>query len=228
MKTKVFIDIDGTITDGAPEGETGYFEHALQAELVRRHKLSRQAAMDMLLAAEEKASGKDPFYALQYLPLKVSKAALWRETLKRQRRKVFPYPDAVWLVKALRRKGFDLYLLTNNTANRALSKMVRAGLATTRGSRYFKGIYGADVTGCRKNSPAFYRRVFKLGKFNPKQAVMIGDDPFCDQEIPCKLGVKNVILVNRRQKERVVKKGSVFRVNSLRFGWKIVEEILRW
>jgi len=225
MKGKtVFIDIDGTIThDTSGNSEVGYFEYALRNLLERKYHLTVSEALKKVLKAEEKVIGKDPFLALSYLDFNVSKEELWREILKVQKKVLKVYSDAVYFVRGLYEMGYNLYIVSNNTTNRALAKLIRAGLANLKGSKYFKKIYGYDFTSCQKNSPDFYRKVLNDREFNIESIVMVGDDSVCDMEIPKEAGIKNFIIVNRKQKKNILKRDGAYFVNNLILMLKILK-----
>ena len=125
------------------------------------------------------------------------------------------------MVKELYQRGFNLFMASNNGSQGLLLKLSRGGLATKQGSKYFKGFYGDDLLGCQKSTPIFFRKLLKIEKFDPSNVVMIGDSLQEDYLNAWRGGFRKVIIVNRRQKERIIEKKAIF-VNTL----KIIPDIL--
>jgi FMN phosphatase YigB (HAD superfamily) len=220
----LFFDIDGTITeDLSNTGEVGYFEYVFRDLLVKKHHLSSQKALSMVLNAEDKVAGKDPFLALAQDNLGISESELWEAIIRFQHRNLRVYADAVSLIKKLYTTKYGLYVTTNNTTNRALAKLACAGIADRSGSKYFKKIYGYDFTGFKKSSTDFYRKIFNDKSLHIEDTVIVGDDPVCDMEIPREIGVKGFIIINRKQREEVViEKNGAYFVNNLKRAWDIL------
>ena len=77
---------------------------------------------------------------------------------------------------------------------------------------------------CEKSNPKIYRETLKTINVKPKQAVMIGDEPYVDVFIPKKLGIHTIFL-NRQGKTSLrfeVEPDAI--VNNLNEAVKIVKE----
>ena len=134
-------------------------------------------------------------------------------------------PDAAHLIQSLPKRGIRLYSATTNSRMAVLSKLAVSGLATIDGSPYFNGFFGGDSFGDPqgKYSPNFFPSIIKEARLNPEKTLMIGDDPEHDLVQPLAAGIKQVVLVQRDQKEPVIKKsdGGIY-VNSLEWVLKMI------
>ena len=59
-----------------------------------------------------------------------------QEGLLRQKKHLFFYKDAIYMVKELYQRGFNLFMASNNGSQGLLLKLSRGGLATKQGSKY--------------------------------------------------------------------------------------------
>lgn len=141
----------------------------------------------------------------------------WNPVMTWHKKYLRIYPDAVYLIKQLHKRGINLYTATTNSRRLTILKLASAGLANRNGSRYFKGFFGGDSikTYHKTNDPEFYLNIIKIAGINPEQTVMIGDDIKADRAVPKKAGLRSIV-VDRTRKKKIFcnKEGDIF-VNSL-------------
>lgn len=113
------------------------------------------------------------------------------------------------IVKLLESRPYKLY----SDAAEAVTKAKQSGFktATVTTIAYFqfekaiepiKKCFDFIITGyeagCDKTNPRMYRKVLKILKVKPEEAIMIGDNPPIDVILPKRLGIK-AILLNRER-----------------------------
>ena len=97
------------------------------------------------------------------------------------------FEDAVFMIKELHKRKFNLYTDSNNSFSGVLAKLIRAGLADRYGSKYFKKIYGGDFTCCSKATYMHFEKLLNAEKLKPSEVIVIGDSPEQDLAIPKKI-----------------------------------------
>ncbi len=85
------------------------------------------------------------------------------------------YPGVTTLLQELKDRGKKIYLLSN--AQRIFTEPEMKLLKLTG---YFDGILFSSDEGCKKPSPLFYQALFNRYGLNPKESIMIGNDPIAD------------------------------------------------
>lgn len=230
MLKAIFVDIDDTITHIKDnpyhkEAEIGenYFEGIARDLLIDRFNFLPSDALRQIREAEELCGRHDPFFALTNCNLGIKETELWDKIIKWQEKYLLVFPDAVYMIKELYKRKFNLYIISNNGTMGIWAKLTRAKLATQKGTKYFKKLYGDDVyTGKSKGDPAIYKEILERENLDPSKVVMIGDNIEQDGKSPLKAGIKKIVIVDRNQKEPIIDRDEFFFVKSLR----IVPEIL--
>lgn len=85
------------------------------------------------------------------------------------------YDGAEALLRALRRRGKGVYLLSNAQRDFTRPEIEMLGLTP-----YFDGIFLSSEQGCKKPSPLFFEKFLKTFTLDPKTCIMIGNDPDAD------------------------------------------------
>jgi HAD superfamily hydrolase (TIGR01549 family) len=223
----VLIDIDGTLTyqrnPRSLKGPVNYPNMILTEMLAEKLRVPLDEALEKVINAEEPCGRKDAFFAVRNNPQwGITEDVHWNKCVQWQKKHLFFYKDAIYMVKELKKKGFTLFIASNNGVKAILLKLSRARLATRDGSQCFSGLFGDDLAGCQKNNPDYFRRLVERTKIVPEESVMIGDSIEQDFLMPREAGFNKVIIINRKQKERILRQEAVF-VNSL----KTVPRILK-
>ncbi len=78
-------------------------------------------------------------------------------------------------LEGLRRRGLELYLLSNAQSCFTVPELERLGIAGA-----FDAIFLSSDFGCRKPSPAFFRAAMSCAGVVSEEAVMVGNDPAAD------------------------------------------------
>lgn len=225
----VLMDIDNTLTyernnyvrKGIPGG--GNYSHILLAEmLAKKQSVAYAEALAKVDKAEAPCRRKDAFFAVRTTPeWGISEDTLWNRCVRWQEKRLFFYRDAADMIRALKKKGFNLMTASNNGSLGCLLKLAREGFATRRGTTYFSFLFGDDLTGCQKDKPEYFKKLLKMAKIDPEESVMIGDSVEQDYESAKAGGFRNIILVDRKRKKGVTT-GEPLVVNSLREVVKIL------
>lgn len=79
------------------------------------------------------------------------------------------------LFKALRRKKKRIYLLSNAQRGFTRPELKLLGI-----EKYFNGIFISSEKGVKKPSPEFFSGLMERYLINPKESIMIGNDPSSD------------------------------------------------
>jgi len=197
----VLIDIDGTVTEGILPGRP--FMDALQNLVAAKQGIPVEEALALI----RKNFDADRESVITKLGrLGVSKDEYWRALMPGVRRHYRPFPDAIEMVRALRKRGFRLYTATTNSRLVCLAKLSLANLANRNGSVYFRDVFGgSEVCPQGKSGPAFYTALLKRIGAAPDEVVMVGDSPEADLAYALAAGIRKVILPRRRQEAEWVR-----------------------
>ena len=214
----ILCDIDSTVTEAMRENKIIDFRNAV-FEMFSTH-----------IAANRKISVEEARFALEDMANNVlvwwdypdlissfglDPVLIWKEMRRIHKDILHIYSDAVEMVKYLKSAGKDLYIMSNNPVTGCLLKLEAAGLASLRGSDYFKRIFGTNIThGMKSQVPMWKRVIANLGE-DPEYILTIGDHVKEDFEIPNKAGIRHSIIVDRTSKEPVTEKCGYICVNSL-------------
>jgi FMN phosphatase YigB (HAD superfamily) len=140
----------------------------------------------------------DPFHAVA--ELKISLADFRRELEELQSKFLHVFEDAIALIKALKNKGYGLYVSSNNSLSRAYAALHRTGLSDWDKSECFGGVFCPENIGFNKSNSQFYTKLIETGGFNPNEMLVIGDSMRDDGESPLEAGVKHAIIIDRKNK----------------------------
>jgi FMN phosphatase YigB (HAD superfamily) len=201
----ILFDIDGTITGDldptAPQIGPG---HILD-----------NAIFDVIAGVMRNVNGLAEDEAARRIREVADKTVFWdypdfiselglpsRETWGRlrlwHRENLTVYQDAVQLVRRLHSvSGLALAVISNNPVTGCLLKLERAALGTLRGAPCFTHILGSNLLRGQKHDPAYWRRGLDALGHDPRQVWVVGDSPSEDGNIPVRLGVGHVWLVDR-------------------------------
>ncbi|MCK4245069.1 MAG: HAD hydrolase-like protein [Candidatus Omnitrophica bacterium] len=226
-----FIDLQGTITDDIsrnnyfsdPDLRGDYFGGILRDTLIKKFRISSSEALERIKEVTNPCGWFDPFYAVSHSDWGISEEEIWRKILKWQNEHIIVIKDAIDMVKELRRRNFNLYMVSNCAKKVVLAQLTTAKLAKRNNSSYFKQIYGCFDLGLQKDNPLVYEKILRIEDLAPEEVVMIGNEPGIDSESPHKAGICYSIIVDRKQKNRIIAKDGAIFVNSLR----IVPQILK-
>lgn len=195
----VFFDIDDTIAHNSlGYSDVGYFEYVLAALLSKSRAISFSRALDATLVAESGYAFWDPFAAAAELEIPLH---LFRsELLEFQKKYVLFFEDALFLIKTLKDKGYNLYITSNNSRSRAYAILAAAELSEWESSGYFSSIFCPENTGFNKRNPEFYRKVIEAGGFSPEEMLIVGDDTTADYDMPGEAGIRNRVIIDRTKR----------------------------
>ena len=97
------------------------------------------------------------------------------------------YPDAAEAVLKAKRNGFKTAIVTT-IAYFIFKKAVKPA------RKCFDFVMTGYEAGCDKTNPKMYRKVLKILKVKPREAIMIGDDVSIDILLPKRLGMCAILL----------------------------------
>ena len=162
----LFFDLDGTLTEPAP-GITACLAHALHAlgrptpppsELRRFIGPPLRDAFAELLATSKSELIEE---AVRLYRVRFSSIGLFENTL---------YPGIEEALARLELDGFRLAVVTSKPRVYADSILDHFRIA-----RYFRGVYGAELSGERSNKAELVAHALEGEAIGPSQACMIGD-----------------------------------------------------
>jgi|GEM_PF-707560 len=213
------VDIDATVTDDRAEPQISSIHPLNNAVLnlfiglMEEQGWEHAAARKALIAyGNEKIFWDYPDFIRHFrLPEKEAGARLvrWHEE------EIIVYPDAVAMIRRLHDAGMPLFIVSNNPLSGCFHKLHRAGLSGLRGSDYFQGVFGSNVSMGQKHSLAFWEQCFERIGRPPRRIAIIGDNPREDGAVPRTLGVETVFLVDRKRTARLEWLRDAFHVNTL-------------
>ena len=219
----VLMDVDGTMTE---EKENWHVlqtppHEILTALLMKKHKISRGAALKLINAAGD-INVMCLFDLLD--KLEIPKGTYWN-LVKNDIKKYISIPeDVVYFIKDLKAKGIKLFSATTNSRMMTLLKMSINGLATIDGSPYMSGFFSGNSFNDPKGkfSENFFPSIIKHGGFDPDTTMMIGNEIERDLEPALKTGIKHVVIIDKKQALPLVYRNRGIFVNSL----KIISDML--
>lgn len=85
------------------------------------------------------------------------------------------YDGVTELLGELRRRKKGVYLLSN-----AQSDFTRPEIEMVKLTGYFDGIFISAEQGCKKPSPDFFRKLLDTYRLDPRDCIMVGNDPEAD------------------------------------------------
>jgi len=213
------IDIDGTLTRGSgtghpfTDGSIGYIWGVMADELARKESIPfEQAAATVTRLTDEILWWDYPQVAGA---LGLDHARVWERVLAIQQEVLAPFEDGVRMVKELKRRGFRLYVASNNPSFGCLLKLARAGLAAPDGSKWFDRMLGANLCRGQKWQPGHWLKLLAQANLAAGATVAVGDNPLEDADIPLSVGLGYAVIVDRAQPSAVKIDGRKYIVNSL-------------
>ena len=99
-------------------------------------------------------------------------AAHYREL---SRSRLLTYPGVSTMLEEIRRRGGNLYILSNAQASFTLKELEELQLV-----QYFDGIELSSDFGEKKPSPAFFRHILKKYALDSSECIYLGNDFACD------------------------------------------------
>ena len=82
------------------------------------------------------------------------------------------FPGANFALEGLRRVGFQIHLASGNDSETLAAALVGAGLEPFVAMKF-----GPDLIDCAKEGAEYYQRIFQATSVNPKDALVVDDQP---------------------------------------------------
>ena len=201
----VLVDIDGTLThcvDG----------HESLERPVEQH-LSRLCEREVSLPAET-----DPCSREVLKQLGVSIDDLFESLREDLSRHTVVPEDAVFFLQEMKRRRLPVFTASTNSrffCNLKLSLGVQADADSADGiTGYFPGDCFGNPLG--KFAPDYFEKILQKGNFSPERTLMVGNEVEHDL-IPAKrAGIRHIVIVDRRGREKRGVDDGVLHVQSLR------------
>ena len=219
------IDVDGTIT--TPTRKTDFavppLEHLLR--MVMHHDSIPRAEA---LAKIRQIGDIETSCIFNFLaPLGLPMQPYWDALQQDIKGSIIIPDDAIFFIKSLRSKNIRLFSATTNSRMATLIKLSVADLGGIDGSPYFDGFFGGDSfhDPLGKWSPEFFPSILKTGGFDPTRTLMVGDNLEQDMLPALRAGIKRVAIINRQQKEKLLRKDGVLFINSLEVLYNMLKPV---
>jgi len=124
--------------------------------------------------------------------------------------------DVPYVIPALHKAGYKLFITTNNAGPAILHKLRLAGLAEIWGSPYFLQYFGPPQLHCMKAEAEFWRRTLAQTGIVADQAMVIGDSWTDDVLAPREAGLRNCIHLDAQRRDDPLLQEGVWRVGNWR------------
>ena len=214
--TVIFCDIDATVTDDLDDGTVEFREAVFTMfakNIAHSRQLSKFESRELL---EDYTSNTNVWwdYPDIIVNFNLEPVLIWKELKTIHESKLHVYEDAVSLIKYLAKLEKDVYIVSNNPVTGCLMKLEQAGLATLQGTKFFKRIFGTNITHGMKSQLLTWERIIANFNINPEQMLTIGDHLQDDLEIPQKAGVGYSFIINRKSEVPINKQSTHTIVNS--------------
>ena len=105
-------------------------------------------------------------------------------------RHLFPYEDAIEVLRMLREKKVRLGVITAGTGIKQAEKVIRLGLHHLVDSN---AIFITDTIGIAKTNPKLYLRACQAIHVDPHKTMYVGDRPTSDVDTPGAVGLYTVL-----------------------------------
>lgn len=214
--TVIFCDIDATVTDDLDDG-TVDFREAVFVMFADKIACSRHLSeFESRALLEDYTSNKNVWWDYPDIIVYFALDALsvWRDLKTIHENKLHVYEDAVNLIKYLAKLGKDTYIVSNNPLTGCLMKLEQAGLATLNGSKFFKRVFGTNITHGMKSQLLTWERIIANFNIHPEQMLTIGDHFQEDFEVPQKAGIGYSFIIDRKSKVPVNQQNTHTVINS--------------
>jgi FMN phosphatase YigB (HAD superfamily) len=212
----IFCDIDATVTDNLDDSTIGFREavFAMFAEKIAQARNLSEFESRALL--EDYTSNTNVWwdYPDIIVNFNLEAISIWQELKTIHAKKLHVYEDAVKLIKYLANLEKDVYIVSNNPVTGCLMKLEQAGLATLNGSKFFKRVFGTNITHGMKSQLLTWERIIASFNISPDKMAPIGDNLKDDFEVPQKAGIGHSFIIDRKSKIPLVEKSTHTIVNS--------------
>ncbi len=191
MPRTISFDLDGTLVDRSFDDELWFSE--IPRLYAKRHNVSLEEAKEKCVSAYKAVGDRsldwyDLFYWFSRFELGGKTEAM--NASKNICHLIKPYDDAVPCLSELKKRGFNLVLVSNASRHFLETKIECAGLA-----KFFSKTFSVTSDfGKVKKSEDVYARVCGEIKVEPKSLVHVGDHLDFDYLVPKKLGIRGILL----------------------------------
>ena len=219
----VLVDMDGTISKIE---STDFILDTLQEILIEKDKISSVKANKIITETIKKKKHLADYWKKFALAeeLGVPEQELWERVVLWLKGNSCCYPDAIDMVKNLYKKKLNLHLATNARDPWLRARLIFCGLGNEKGPHYFKNLFNRDSGFTEKNNPGYYRKVLQKLEVNPEYVLMVGDSIEQDLYHAHSGGIKNVVIIHRAQKEKIIVSDAIY-VNDLRVVLELIKVV---
>jgi FMN phosphatase YigB (HAD superfamily) len=212
----IFCDIDATVTDDINDGTVDFREavFAMFAEkIAHSRQLSKFESRELL---EDYTSNTNVWwdYPDIIINFNLEPVLIWKELKTIHEKKLHVYEDAVNLIKYLSSLEKNVYIVSNNPVTGCLMKLEQAGLASLNGTKFFKRIFGTNITHGMKSQLLTWERIIASFNVNPEQMLTIGDHLQDDLKIPQEAGIGYSFIIDRKSEVSINQKRTYTVVNN--------------
>jgi FMN phosphatase YigB (HAD superfamily) len=201
----IFCDIDATVTDDLDDGNVDFREAVFAMFAEKIAHLRHLSEFESRALLEDYTSNTNVWWDYPDIIVNFSldSVSVWQELKMIHKKKLHVYKDAVSLIKHLAELGKDIYIVSNNPVTGCLMKLEQAGLATLNGTKFFKRIFGTNITHGMKSQLLTWERIIANFNIIPEQMATIGDHFKEDFEIPQKAGIGHSFIIDRKSEVSV-------------------------
>ncbi len=179
--------MDGTLLDLNFDNQ--FWLHHVPVCHARRHGISKQASLDIILPRMQKVRGSLDWYDIHYWSRELGLDIL---TLKQDLVNLIKIrPGVHEFLNALREQNKTVWLATNAHHETIPVKLDRTDLWS-----YFHQIISSSEVGFAKESTNFWYHVNKRHPFNPQKSVFI-DDNLAVLRVAKRYGVRHLLAIGR-------------------------------
>lgn len=197
----MLVDIDGTLTDDRtvpqidPRHPLGNALFAILADEVVQTGVARDEVEARLLQFTRELVFWDYADFIQHFRLPATR--VWARLAAWHAEHIHVYADGVSLVHELHRRGYPLFIISNNPLTGCLLKLQVAGLGSLSGAPSFGRIFCSNVTRGQKGRREYWERAFISAGLEPREVVVVGNDWKEDFLVPHEVGIRHTFLVDR-------------------------------
>ena len=96
-------------------------------------------------------------------------------------------------------KGKKIGIISNS-----MRRTIELYLSQYRLEEYFVFIFSFEDVGYKKHNSEYWKKLIKKEKLNPKECLVVGDNPIDDEKIPKKLGFNTLLIKENKDLKQVL------------------------
>ncbi|MBR2510516.1 MAG: HAD family hydrolase [Lentisphaeria bacterium] len=214
--SRILMDIDGTMTwYTGVRARSNLMLQILAEMLMEQYGTDKETAMERILNCGDTATQ----CLSEFLPsLNISAEKYFAAVRDELSESIYIPEDTKIFLEKMKEAGIPVCTATTNSIFATRIKLAVGGLADIDGSPYISGYH----PGCEFGDPEgkfsahYFPAILEKHKYAPETLMMIGDEVEHDFYPALKAGIRYGVVIDRKQKERLIAKDGGIFISDLR------------